>query len=139
MTAALLAVCRRGGSSSRRSPDAYRRIGGGSDGPCSACNTSPARWTTGIPPSRIRLATGGKSFCSTARSRPVNRQGADDGRPECPRMRWQFLDGLCVTSCDVLGFSLGGMVAQQMALDRPSSIRRMILVGMRRAAVKTSP
>ena len=44
-------------------------------------------------------------------------------------MRLQFLDGLCVTSCDVLGFSLGGMVAQQMALDRPSSIHRMILVG----------
>ena len=41
----------------------------------------------------------------------------------------QFLDGLCVTSCDVLGFSLGGMVAQQMALDRPSSIHRMMLVG----------
>jgi len=41
----------------------------------------------------------------------------------------QFLDGLCVTSCDVLGFSLGGMVAQQMAVDRPSSIHRMILVG----------
>ena len=41
----------------------------------------------------------------------------------------QFLDGLCVTSCDVLGFSLGGMVSQQMALDRPSSIHRMILVG----------
>jgi pimeloyl-ACP methyl ester carboxylesterase len=40
-----------------------------------------------------------------------------------------FLDGLCVTSCDVLGFSLGGMVAQQMALNRPSSIHRMILVG----------
>jgi pimeloyl-ACP methyl ester carboxylesterase len=40
-----------------------------------------------------------------------------------------FLDGLCVTSCDVLGFSLGGMVAQQMAIDRPSSIHRMILVG----------
>jgi pimeloyl-ACP methyl ester carboxylesterase len=40
-----------------------------------------------------------------------------------------FLDGLCVTSCDVLGFSLGGMVAQQMALERPSSIHRMILVG----------
>jgi len=40
-----------------------------------------------------------------------------------------FLDGLCVTSCDVLGFSLGGMVAQQMVLNRPSSIHRMILVG----------
>ena len=44
-------------------------------------------------------------------------------------MRLALLDGLCVTSCDVLGFSLGGMVAQQMALDRPSSIHRMILVG----------
>ena len=40
-----------------------------------------------------------------------------------------FLDALEVTSCDVLGFSLGGMVAQQIALDRPSTFRRMILVG----------
>jgi pimeloyl-ACP methyl ester carboxylesterase len=40
-----------------------------------------------------------------------------------------FLDGLGVTTCDVLGFSLGGMVAQQMAQDRPSIFRRMILVG----------
>ena len=40
-----------------------------------------------------------------------------------------FLDGLGVASCDVLGFSLGGMVAQQMAQDRPSIFRRMILVG----------
>jgi pimeloyl-ACP methyl ester carboxylesterase len=40
-----------------------------------------------------------------------------------------FLDGLGLKTCDVLGFSLGGMVAQQMMLDRPSSIRKMILVG----------
>jgi pimeloyl-ACP methyl ester carboxylesterase len=40
-----------------------------------------------------------------------------------------FLDALHMTSCDVLGFSLGGMVAQQMALDRPSLVHRMILVG----------
>ncbi len=40
-----------------------------------------------------------------------------------------FLDGLGVASCDVLGFSLGGMVAQQLAQDRPSIIRRMILAG----------
>ena len=44
-----------------------------------------------------------------------------------------FLDGLGLDNCDVLGFSLGGMVAQQMALDRPSIIRRMILVGDRAA------
>ena len=40
-----------------------------------------------------------------------------------------FLDGLSLKSCDVIGFSLGGMVAQQMAQDRPSIFRRMILVG----------
>jgi pimeloyl-ACP methyl ester carboxylesterase len=40
-----------------------------------------------------------------------------------------FLDGLGLASCDVLGFSLGGMVAQEMAQDRPSIFRRMMLVG----------
>src|SRR5258706_4423862 len=40
-----------------------------------------------------------------------------------------FLDGLGIKTCDVLGFSLGGVIAQQMAQDRPSIIRRMILVG----------
>lgn len=40
-----------------------------------------------------------------------------------------FLDGLRLKTCDVLGFSLGGMVAQQMALDRTSVFRKMILVG----------
>lgn len=38
-----------------------------------------------------------------------------------------FLDGLGIATCDVLGYSLGGMIAQQMAQDRPSIFRRMIL------------
>jgi len=40
-----------------------------------------------------------------------------------------FLDALGLSTCDVLGFSLGGMVAQQMVIERPSIFRRMILVG----------
>jgi pimeloyl-ACP methyl ester carboxylesterase len=40
-----------------------------------------------------------------------------------------FMDALCVVNCDILGFSLGGMVAQQIALERPSIVHRMILVG----------
>ena len=36
-----------------------------------------------------------------------------------------FLGGLGIESCDVLGYSLGGMVAQQMVLDRPSVFRRI--------------
>ena len=40
-----------------------------------------------------------------------------------------FLDALKLSRCDVLGYSLGGMIAQQMALDRPAIFRRMLLVG----------
>ena len=40
-----------------------------------------------------------------------------------------FLDTLRIEACDVLGFSLGGIIAQQMALDRPKLFRKMILAG----------
>jgi pimeloyl-ACP methyl ester carboxylesterase len=39
-----------------------------------------------------------------------------------------FLDALGLKACDVLGYSLGGMIAQQMALNRPSIFRKMVLV-----------
>ena len=40
-----------------------------------------------------------------------------------------FLDGLGIQTSDVLGYSLGGMIALQMVQDRPSIFRRMILAG----------
>jgi pimeloyl-ACP methyl ester carboxylesterase len=40
-----------------------------------------------------------------------------------------FADAIGLTQVDLLGFSLGGMVAQQVALERPSLVRRMLLVG----------
>jgi pimeloyl-ACP methyl ester carboxylesterase len=40
-----------------------------------------------------------------------------------------FADAFGLTQIDLLGFSLGGMVAQQAALDRPSLVRKMLLVG----------
>jgi pimeloyl-ACP methyl ester carboxylesterase len=40
-----------------------------------------------------------------------------------------FLDALGLKTVDVLGFSLGGMVAQQMVLQRPSIFRKLILAG----------
>ncbi len=40
-----------------------------------------------------------------------------------------FTDALGLAQIDLLGFSLGGMVAQQVALDRPSLVRKMLLVG----------
>jgi pimeloyl-ACP methyl ester carboxylesterase len=40
-----------------------------------------------------------------------------------------FLAALDLTAVDFLGFSLGGMVAQQIASSHPETIRRMILCG----------
>jgi pimeloyl-ACP methyl ester carboxylesterase len=40
-----------------------------------------------------------------------------------------FLDALRIETCDVLGFSLGGMIAQDMARARPQLFRKMILAG----------
>jgi pimeloyl-ACP methyl ester carboxylesterase len=40
-----------------------------------------------------------------------------------------FIDGLRFMKVDLLGFSIGGMVAQQITLDRPELIRKLILVG----------
>ena len=39
----------------------------------------------------------------------------------------KFLDAIGLTHVDVLGFSLGGMVAQVMSLKRPAVLRRIIL------------
>jgi len=40
-----------------------------------------------------------------------------------------FLDALSLERADLLGFSLGGMVAQEIAIARPSLVRKMLLVG----------
>jgi pimeloyl-ACP methyl ester carboxylesterase len=40
-----------------------------------------------------------------------------------------FLNTLGIETCDVLGFSLGGVIAQQMVLDNSKVFRKMILVG----------
>jgi pimeloyl-ACP methyl ester carboxylesterase len=40
-----------------------------------------------------------------------------------------FIEALELPQADVLGFSLGGMIAQQMLFDHSSRIRRAILVG----------
>jgi pimeloyl-ACP methyl ester carboxylesterase len=40
-----------------------------------------------------------------------------------------FVDALGLSEVDVLGFSLGGMVAQEMALERLTRIRKLLLVG----------
>ena len=108
---------------------AYRRVGGGY--PTASALSATFHRHIGQLGSRRDGSARRRAGSHSVRqrwSRTVNRQGADHGSRNGSACL-AFLDGLCVTSCDVLGFSLGGMVAQQMALDRPSSIHRMILVG----------
>lgn len=40
-----------------------------------------------------------------------------------------FLDALALTEVDLLGFSLGGFVAQEVALMRPKQVRKLVLAG----------
>lgn len=41
----------------------------------------------------------------------------------------ELMDDLGVKSCSLLGFSMGGMIAQQAALDYPSRIEKLVLYG----------
>src|SRR3954465_937556 len=60
--------------------------------------------------------------------------GASTGAPkhtvaETARSILAFLDALGLRELDLLGFSLGGFVAQDLALLRPWAIRRLVLAG----------
>jgi pimeloyl-ACP methyl ester carboxylesterase len=40
-----------------------------------------------------------------------------------------FIDALGIKKLDALGFSMGGLIAQQFTMDRPDLVRKLILVG----------
>jgi 3-oxoadipate enol-lactonase len=47
---------------------------------------------------------------------------------DCADVLWALLDHLQVSSANVAGFSLGGAVALEMALQRPQSVTRLALI-----------
>ena len=57
---------------------------------------------------------------------PLPREGAtlDDYSSQA----FHLLDHLGIGSCAVVGFSMGTLVAQQMALDRPSRVRELVAI-----------
>jgi pimeloyl-ACP methyl ester carboxylesterase len=52
-----------------------------------------------------------------------------DSMPGMGRGIIAFIRALGAKQVDIFGFSIGGMVAQQIALDAPELVRRLILVG----------
>jgi pimeloyl-ACP methyl ester carboxylesterase len=59
--------------------------------------------------------------------------GTDGETPESiyemARYAGAFVDALGLSQIDLLGFSMGGVVAQQITLDRPDLVRKLILTG----------
>lgn len=50
-----------------------------------------------------------------------------------------FIDALGLTQVDLLGWSMGGTVVQQLALDRPELVRRIVLAGTGPGGVAEAP
>jgi pimeloyl-ACP methyl ester carboxylesterase len=50
-----------------------------------------------------------------------------------------FIDALDLELVDLLGFSMGGMVAQQIVVDRPELVRKVVLVGTGPRGIKPMP
>jgi pimeloyl-ACP methyl ester carboxylesterase len=63
--------------------------------------------------------------------RGVGRSGGKmpDSMPATAADIIAFVKALGLTEIDLFGFSIGGMVAQQVALDAPELVRRILLVG----------
>ena len=48
---------------------------------------------------------------------------------EMARSAGVFIDALGLTKVDVLGFSIGSMIAQNVAMQRPDLVRKLVIVG----------
>ncbi len=112
--------------------------GPGAEFPSSSSSTSPPRWITGILASSTRSPNGTMSSHSTtaaselppARSLDTIESMADDA--------FAFITALGFSTVDILGFSLGGMIAQALVIEHPDLVRRPILTGRDRRVERTS-
>jgi pimeloyl-ACP methyl ester carboxylesterase len=107
----------------------YRRFGGGEGLPmlfCQHFTGTMDNWdpivTNTLAQDREVILFNNQGVGSTSGKTPNNVQAmATDAL--C------FIDALGLKRIDLLGFSLGGMVAQQAVLDRPKLVRYLILAG----------
>jgi pimeloyl-ACP methyl ester carboxylesterase len=108
---------------------AYRRFGSGSALPLLCLQHFTGTLDNWDPAVSDRLAAGREVilFDNAGVGRSTGKVPPTVG--EMARHPMAFLEGLGIEKCDVIGYSLGGMVALQMVQDRPSIFRRMILVG----------
>jgi len=70
---------------------------------------------------------------------PSPAPGATFGIPDLARDAAALLDGLGIAQADVLGWSMGGIVAQELALQRPELVRSLTLYATVPDNVKLMP
>ena len=96
----------------------------------SSTSTTPARWTNRDP-----AVTDG--FAKDREVILFNNAGISSSSGDVPTSVEEMaanaaafiIKALDPTQVDVLGFSLGGLVAQELALAEPKLVRRLVLVG----------
>ncbi|HEX4684441.1 MAG TPA: alpha/beta hydrolase [Gemmatimonadaceae bacterium] len=108
---------------------AYRRFGGGSRPPLLCLQHFTGTLDNWDPAVTDPLATGREVILFDNAGVGCSTGTVPDSMTGMTEHVMAFLDALHLPMCDVLGFSLGGVIAQQMAQNRPSLVRRMILVG----------
>ena len=96
----------------------------------SVSSTSQVEWTTGIPstPTGSRKTVRSYSWTIGTLADRVARHPTRCRAWDVTSSR-SFVRALGVEQADIFGFSIGGTVAQQIALDAPELVRRLILAG----------
>ena len=75
------------------------------------------------------LATGREVILTDNAGVGLSAGAAPETVGEMARDAASLIDALGLEQVDLFGFSMGGFVAQQIAVDRPELVRRLILVG----------
>src|SRR5258706_11384090 len=108
---------------------AYRRFGSGAGLPLLCVQHFTGTLDNWDPAVIDRLASGREVILFDNAGVGRSTGGVPETIARMAQHAMAFLDGLGIQTCDVVGYSLGGMVALQMVQDRPSIFRRMMLVG----------
>jgi pimeloyl-ACP methyl ester carboxylesterase len=109
----------------------YRRFGdAGSDAPALLCLQHFRGNLDNWDPALVdRIATDREVILLANRGVGASTGVVPDNVEDMARDVMRFVDALELAQIDLLGFSLGGYVAQEVALVRPRLVRRLVLAG----------
>jgi pimeloyl-ACP methyl ester carboxylesterase len=108
---------------------AYRRFGGGKGLPLLFCQHFTGTMDNWDPIVTNTLAQGREVILFDNQGVGSSSGQTPDSVQAMATDALAFVDALGLKQIDLLGFSIGGMVAQQMVLDRPKLVRHLILAG----------